>query len=136
MRYTLPNGKAINIPDKEIEIAMKNLELTQDEAIQMWLEDNDYLENEEQNALDEKAKAVKIQHDAQSEDARKKPAKPRTVNTSDEKKELFSEILADLQDVYKENANILKENKLIEVKIGEKVFKIDIIEQRPPKKSK
>ena len=62
-----------------------------------------------------------------------KPKKPRTVKISDEKVELFSEIRADLEDVYKENVTILKENKLIQVKIGEKIFKIDIIEQRPPK---
>ena len=32
-----------------------------------------------------------------------KPKKPRTVKTSDEKVELFSEIRADLEDVYKGN---------------------------------
>lgn len=63
-----------------------------------------------------------------------KPKKPKTVKISDEKKELFSEILSDLEDVYKQNVKVLKENKLIQVKIGEKIFKIDIIEQRPPKK--
>lgn len=60
--------------------------------------------------------------------------KPRTVKISDEKKELFSEILTDLEDVFKNNVTILKENKLIQVKIGEKTFKIDIIEERPKKK--
>ena len=63
-----------------------------------------------------------------------KPKKPKTVKISDEKKELFSEILSDLEDVYKQNVKVLKENKLIQVKMGEKIFKIDIIEQRPPKK--
>jgi len=137
MRYTLKTGKTINISDEEIATAMKNLELTKEEAVQMWLEDNDYLENEEQNALDAKAKAVKIQHDAQSEDSRKKSEKPRTVKVSDEKQALFSEICSNLDDVYHgegERVTVLKENKLIEVRIGEKVFKIDIIEQRPAKK--
>lgn len=63
-----------------------------------------------------------------------KPKKPKTVKISDEKKELFSEILSDLEDVYKGNVTVLKENKLICVKSGEKIFKIDIIEQRKPKK--
>ncbi len=134
MRYTLDNGKSVTIPDTEIATFMKNLGLTQDEAIQMWLEDHEYLDNEEQNALDEKAKAVKIDHDAQSENARNKPAKPRTVKVSDEKQSLFDDIFANLQEIYSEDAKILKENKLIEVKIGEKTFKVDIIEQRPPKK--
>lgn len=129
MRYTLPNGKSVNIPDKDIKIAVEKLDLTEEEAIQMWLEDNDYLENDEQNALDEKAKGVKIQHDAVS-GTRKKSEKPRTVKISDEKQILFSDILVDLLDIYNENVTVLKENKLIEVKIGEKVFKIDVIETR------
>ena len=41
MKYTLKNGKVVNIPDKEIEQSMKVLELTKEEAIEMWLEDND-----------------------------------------------------------------------------------------------
>lgn len=47
MRYTLENGKTINIPDKEIENHMKILELSKEEAIQLWLEDNEYEINEE-----------------------------------------------------------------------------------------
>ena len=46
---------------------------------------------------------------------------------------LFNEILEDLRKYY-ENVEILKENKLIQVKTGGKVFKIDLIEQRQPKK--
>ena len=63
--------------------------------------------------------------------------KPRTVVVSDEKKELFSTILANLNraiGVERENITVLKENKLISVKIGSKTFKIDVIEERPKKK--
>ena len=49
MRYNL-NGKNINIPDADIERSMKSLELTKEEAIQMWLEDEGYLENEKSSA--------------------------------------------------------------------------------------
>ena len=55
------------------------------------------------------------------------------MKISDEKQKLFAEILANLKENH-ENVEILKENKLIQVKIGEKVFKIDLIEQRQPKK--
>ena len=134
MRYTLPNGKNVNIPDEEIKKSMKALDLTKEEAIQMWLEDNDYEVNEEQAELDAKAKKVKIDHGASAMDKTKsKEKKPRPKVASDEKKELFDEIFSNLQDIYKENARIEKENKLIIVKIGEKTFKIDIIEQRAKK---
>ena len=134
MRYTLPNNKTINIPDEEIKKSMKALDLSKEDAIQMWLEDNDYEVNEEQAELDAKAKKVKIDHGASAVDkSEKKEKKPRPKVASDEKKELFDEIFSNLQDVYKQNAQIVKENKLITVKIGEKVFKVDIIEQRAPK---
>lgn len=137
MRYTLESGKVVNIPDKEIENSIKILELTKEEAIQLWLEDNDYEVNEELEELDAKAKKVKIDHGASATTPRKKSEKPRTVKVSDEKKTLFDSILTNIdrcEGVERENVRILKENKLIEVKIGEKIFKVDLIEQRPPKK--
>ena len=132
MKYTV-NGKTVNIPNEELEKSMKALELTKEEAIQLWLEDNGFEENEEQNVLDEKAKKVKVNHGA-GDSGKSKTAKPRTVVVSDEKKELFTEIFSNLADVYGENAKIEKENKLIIVKIADRTFKIDIIEQRKPKK--
>lgn len=134
MKYTLENGKIVNIPDKEIENSMKSLELTKEEAIEMWLEDEGYLDNEEQNELDSKAKKVKIEHGASAIDkTQKKEKKPREIKVSDEKQTLFGEIVEKLAETGR-NYEILKENKLICVKIGEKTFKIDLIEQRQPKK--
>ena len=133
MKYTLENGKVVNIPDKEIEKSMKALDLTKEEAIEMWLEDNDYEVNEEQVALDEKAKKVKINHGASAVDKSTKEKKERKVIVSDEKQALFSDIYQNLVDIYGESVEIVKENKLLTVKIGAKTFKIDLIEQRPPK---
>lgn len=134
MRYTLANGKNVNIPDEEIKKSMKALDLTKEDAIQMWLEDNDYEVNEEQAELDAKAKKVKIDHGASAMDKTKsKEKKPRPKVASDEKQTLFSQIFDNLSQNYGENVKIEKENKLILVKIGEKEFKVDLIEKRPPK---
>ena len=134
MKYTLPTGKTVNIPDKEIEQSMKALELTREEAIKMYLEDEGYLDNDEQIELNEKAKKVKIDHQASAIDkTEKKEKKVREVKVSDEKQSLFVEIVANLAENGR-NYQILKENKLISVQIGEKIFKIDLIEQRMPKK--
>ena len=46
---------------------------------------------------------------------------------------LFNLLWEGLSNFYGKNAEIIKNNKLISVKIGEKSFKIDIIEQRKPK---
>lgn len=138
MRYNL-NGKNINIPDAEIQKSMKVLEISKEEAIQMWLEDEGYLDNEEQMELEKKAKENRITatiHDAGNK-AKRKQSKPKTVKVSDEKQALFAEIhekLCEYCDEIDGTCEVLKENKLISVKIGEKIFKIDLIEQRPPKK--
>jgi hypothetical protein len=137
LRYTLENGKTINISDKEVENSMKLLELTKEEAIQLWLEDNDYLVNEELEELDAKAKKVKIDHGAQATKPRKKSEKPRTVKVSDAKKEFFSQLSQFLTDFSTENdanCTILKENKLFQVEFGGEIFKLDLIQQRKPKK--
>jgi len=66
-----------------------------------------------------------------------KEKKTRPVVVSDEKKAIFETIIKNLdrcEGVERENIEILKENKLIQVTINNKTFKIDIIEQRPPKK--
>ena len=134
MKYTLENGKTVNIPDAEIEKNMKILELSKEEAIEMWLEDEGYLDNEEQIELQEKASKVRMNLGASAIDkTEKKEKKPREIKVSDEKQALFAEIVACLGDNSR-NFEILKENKLICVKIDDKVFKIDLIEQRKPKK--
>ena len=126
-------GKRLNIPKAEIEKSMKVLGLSLTDAIQMWLEDEGYLENEEQENLCKLAKENKITNTIHGAGEKGKKSKPKTVKVSDEKQELFAEIVKNLQESH-ENVEILKENKLIQVKIGEKVFKIDLIEQRMPKK--
>lgn len=141
MRYDF-NGKMVNIPDQEIEKAIKKLGLTKEQAIEMWLEDEGYLENEEQENLCKLAKENKITatiHKASGK-SEKKQSKPRTVKISNEKQALFLEICEMLEQNthFANNPNrkwkILKENKLIQVDFNGKVFKIDLIEQRKPKK--
>jgi ribosomal protein L3 len=127
----------IEIPDNEIENFMKSLEISKDEAIELWLSDHDFEENEEQENLDKVAKNVKIDKDIIKEKP-KRTKKVVTHKVSDEKKELFQSILTNLTrcgDVMPEDITVLNENKLISVRMGEKIFKIDIIEQRPSKKT-
>ena len=132
MRYTLDNGKSVNIPKSEIEKLMSSLELSEKDAIDLWLCDNNLEEDEEQIELNEKASKVRIDKDI----IQKKPTKERKKpekKVSDEKKALFNEISGFLKRVYGINTEIVTENKLITVKIGDKNFKIDVIEQRKPK---
>ena len=58
MRYN-HNGKLINIPDKEIQNFMVTLDLTEQEAIEMYLDDNGYTTNEVVEELTKKAKTLR-----------------------------------------------------------------------------
>ena len=141
MKYELSNGKVVNIPDDDIKGYMKSLDLTKDEAIEMWLDDEGYTENNEQMELEQKAKDSGIMRDIHGASAmdktKSKTAKPKVVKVSDEKRDLFDLIydtLRDYQVDFDGKTTILKENKLIQFEINGKTFKIDLIEQRPKKK--
>ena len=79
------NGKKLNIPDKDLENLMKTLDLTKEEAIETWLDDNDYTTNETVEELTAKAKK-EIKRYEKSEKTRKPSTKERKV---DEEKKAF-----------------------------------------------
>lgn len=133
IRFEYEDDKFVNIPKADIEKLMVNLDIDEFEACELWCDDHDITVNEEQQALIEKTKNYKVNHDAQAKKPREK-AKPRTVVVSDEKQTLFEQIYQNLQTIYGKNAEIVKLNKLIMVNIGDKHFKVDLIEQRKPKK--
>lgn len=130
------NNTTVRIPEQEIKKYIEKLDLTEEEAVELWLEDNGYQTNEEQSLLDDKAKQVKISHEAI--DIEKKPKKtekkPRVFNASNEKKQIFHTIYSALLEFGGNNVTVLKENKSFEVKIGEKSFCVDIIEHKNKKK--
>ena len=57
MKYNF-NGKEINIPDGDIKKLKISLDLSTEEAIEVWLDDHDYTANEEAEEMTKKAKAV------------------------------------------------------------------------------
>ena len=127
MKYNF-NGKVLNIPDAEIEKNMKALEISRDEAIEMWLDDNDYIENEEAEALTEKAKVIKRYET--SDKPRKKVTKERKVD--EEKKHLINILVTALSD---EVRNISVKNEAeISFLCNENSYTIKLVKHRPPKK--
>ncbi len=96
----------------------------------MWLEDNDYLKNEEQNELDKKAKTNKIKLGATEKTERKKVVRERKPNIVKEN------IIKNLENCVKSFANDVKvENvgKIITFSYENKQFKIDLTEKRVKK---
>ena len=90
MTYEL-NGKKIRIPDDELKKNMSLLNITEEEAIQMYLEDEGYLENEYVEQLTTKAKENKISHEAKSDKPRKYGPRERKP---DEEKENLIDLLS------------------------------------------
>ena len=132
MVYVLGKDK-INIPDKDIDKLMNGLGVSKEEAIECWLEDNDYLEpDEETQALNEKAKKNKIDHGGAYKKAEKKAPKPKVV--SDSKKEIFEVIWKAISEHFGENAQITTENKYIDVQNDGFSYTINLVEHRKPKK--
>lgn len=129
MTYNL-NGKNIRIPDAEIEKHMKLLGISRDEAVQLWLEDEGYLENEVVKELTEKAKINKVNHEAKTNKPRKSVKRERKP---DEEKEKLIEILANCLKNAGFETEITNKSKIIEFNVGENHYKLDLIKQRPKK---
>ena len=132
MTYNL-NGKNIRIPDAEIDKNSRLLGITREEAIQMYLEDEGYVENEQTAYVEEltkKAKEAKISHDAKSEKPRKQVKRERKP---DEEKENLIEILANALIAEGFEAKVTNKSKIIEFNVGDNHYKLDLIKQRPPK---
>jgi hypothetical protein len=126
----LENGKNVKVAKKWVDTACQKLDIDVDTALEMWLEDNDYLENEEQNELDKKAKTNKIKLGATEKTERKKVVRERKPNIVKEN------IIKNLENCVKSFANDVKvENvgKIITFSYENKQFKIDLTEKRVKK---
>lgn len=137
MKYEY-NGKTLNIPDEFIQNAMKNLSIDEDEAIQLWLEDNDYEVNEEQMALDAKAKAnVKVANIVKAraaEPAKKKTQRERVKKEDPTKEGVIAALAKALPELANaENVTIVNAGKLITFTIGDDTYKLDLVRQRKAK---
>ena len=136
MEYNL-NGKNIKIPDKEVDKLCQLLDLTQEEAIVTWLCDNDYVKDEEVEALTKKAKDNHILATMKAGD--RKSRKPREVTKKENptKSRIISaiaELLA--SDATVEKMEVVNDTKLITFTIEGQNYKLDLTQSRPPKAGK
>lgn len=128
------NGKTYNIPEDTIEHYMKSLDITEDEAIQMWLDDRDITVNEEVEELTKKAKAngtdkIVVQSKVEKVKTERKP-----------KENPLKELL--IADIYKFLAKdseisalkVTNKTKTIDFMVNDKSFSLNLVEHRPKKK--
>lgn len=129
MLHTLENGKTVNIPDAEIEKNMKALEISKEEAIEMWLFDNDYEDNEEVEEMTVKAKAVKRYEKGDA--PRKASKKERKVD--EEKKTLLDLCRVPIEGAGGNVTNVKNEAEF-SFTFGDNCYTVKLVKHRPPKK--
>ena len=129
------NNKVVKIPQKEIDNLMKTLELTEQEAIQTWLDDNDYTTNEVVEELTKKAKDNKttLINKARENVENKKTIRERKENPT--KALIIAEIFNKLAEI--EGISQLKvenKEKLVTFSLNGNEYKIDLIQKRKSNK--
>lgn len=131
-------NKEVKVPDEEIKNLMDKLELTEQEAIQTWLEDEGYEVNEEVERLTAKAKAngtARINARANVEN--KKTTRERKVNpVKEEIIQILANALKNSQNLPINAIKIENVGKIITFKVENREFKLDLIEKRQKKATK
>ena len=133
---------ATPMPDEKwIKSTMKALDLTREEAIEMWMDDHDIDQGKAKDFdLDpEKQKIVKEMTKAGGK-ARAKEAKPRERKPNDEKREIIKYLAYSLGECdkfdenYAETVKIANIEREITFKIGENDYSLVLTLHRKPKK--
>lgn len=138
MKYTLENGKTIKINEEDIKRLMTTMKIDQEKAIDIWLEDEGYVENEEQEALCAKAKENRVTatvHQAKAAAPKQKTQRERVVKDNPDKEFIIAETAKFLATIGVEDINISNKGKLIEFTYNGKAMKFDLVEKRVKKES-
>ena len=138
MKYTLDNGKTINIPDKDIDNLQKNNNISFNEAVDLWLVDEEYLTDDTVEKLSAKAKENRITatvHQAKALNTEKKERKPREKKENPLKKQIISAIFNGLKAEMPEKAEISVTNdeKYINIRVNELNITINLVQHREKK---
>ena len=133
---------ATPMPDEKwIKSTMKALDLTREEAIEMWMDDHDIDQGKAKDFdLDpEKQKVVKEMTKAGGK-TRAKETKPRERKPNDEKREIIKYLAYSLGECDKFDENFAETVEIVNVereitfKIGENAYSLTLTCHRKPKK--
>lgn len=127
------NNKVVKIPQKEIDNLMKTLELTEQEAIETWLDDNDYTTNKQVEELTKKAKAngttkigarVNVENKKVERERKENPTKALIIDQLWQK-------LAEIEHI--SNLKVENKEKLITFSLNGNDYKLDLVQKRAKK---
>ena len=136
---TLDNDKVVRVETAYLDNMVETLEISFEEAVLTYLEDEEYEINDEQEELTKKAKDNRITaiiHEAEDRTKERKKT-VRTVKENPTKEMVIAE-MAKCIGAIDGVSNLVIENKtkIILFKLEDKEFKIDLIEKRKKKEEK
>ncbi len=126
-------NKVVKIPQKEIDNLMETLELTEQEAIETWLDDNDYTTNEQVEKLTKKAKAngttkigarINVENKKVERERKENPTKVLIIDQLWQK-------LAEIEHI--SNLKVENKEKLITFSLNGNDYKLDLVQKRVKK---
>ena len=136
---TLEDGRVVKAMTAYLENMVKNLDIDFEEAVLTWLEDEEYIINDDQQELTNKAKENKVLaslHRTQGNNvkAEKKTQRERVVKPNPTKEMIIAEIAKSIEAI-EGTTNVVIENKgkLITFSLNGEDFKLDLVQKRKPK---
>ena len=129
---TLEDGREVKASTKYLENMVKNLGIDMEEAVLTWLEDEEYLINEEQEELNKASKGTRVGSVVGAKAKKQKTQKERAKKENPTKEMIIAEIAKVLPN-FAENIVVENAGKLITFSIGEDEFKLDLVQKRKPK---
>lgn len=129
------NNKSIAIPDNEIDKLVEKLECSIAEAIDVYLSDNDIINNEEQQQLNKKAADIKTSNivKAKATTPPKKTQKERATKPDEKKEFIISTVAAALEKISDCDITITDKRKVITFNYQGELFKLDLTRTRAKK---
>lgn len=122
-----------NEKEKQILQYMASLEISREEAEQLYEDDlEDYIGEDGEEMTEKAKKVMRTIHQAESGDGRKGKKVERVRKENPTKREIISEIQNLLMELYG-NAEITNPEKYISFQIGSDEFEINLIQKRKPK---
>ena len=128
----LENGKTIKIDKKWVENSMVQLETDMEDVVLMYLEDNGYLVNDEQEELDLYAKG-QVKNVDKADKPKQKTPRERVQKENPTKELIISTIAKALENLDIQNLNIENKGKLITFSMNNEDFKVDLVQKRKKK---
>lgn len=130
MRY-----KNYEIPNDEIDKMMDKLDISLEEACELYLSDHELVENETIEELTKKAQKNRVTATVHGAKGNKKERKAREKKENPLKKEIISiiykAIFTEIDDIH--SIIVRNDEKYIDLMIGNREFTINLVEHRKKK---